>query len=274
MDQSTEKDFFFAFFSDYLDDQLTEDHRARFHNLLRQPEYSSAAQAFRKQRDLLQVKLQTLILTPENFHELRLRARSDETENAIEMKEISRTKKEESLMRQLSKIAGLIVLVLFVGILTVKFSQSKAIKFDPLQALPYEIGKFETDGALNYPNNDIKEVTEYLKKVPGLNFTPIALSLDGEWQIQGATIIDYGERKITMVQFTNPTKENLFQFSFAGDIKSLPKSETGQVGQFRYQAYTSELVNIIVWQSSPTTVAMLIGRKGAEDLARLAASGI
>ena len=277
MKKLPEKDFFFAYLPEFLDEQISDELMKKFQSLMKKPEYQTAAQLFRTQRDILQIQLRALTLSSENSHELRVKARSDELEEAVEGAEIETLKAKEGPRGQKQRwLVSAILLILCTAFLYTYFAK-KEMGFDPIQALPYEALQMEEDtdlARLDLPSSDMQELASFFAKHAGLKFTPFMLKVPADWQALGATIIDYDVAKIAATRFVNTdTKEPLFHFAFGGRLEDLSPSSPGRIDQFIYQTYASDRINLIVWQQDPQTLGMLAGHLKAEDLAKLAVAG-
>ncbi len=273
----SDKDFFFAYLPECLDEQAPKDVLQKFQTLISEPEYQTAAQIFKTQRDILQLQLRSLALNDDNFHTLRTKARSDELEGAIEGAEIKALKLQEAPKAQLQRwSAAAILLTLCTAFLYTYYAKNE-MGFDPVQALPYEAIEMEDDPELtrlDLPSTSIEEIESFFAKHTGLKFTPFVLR-NPSWQPLGSSIIDYDVAKIAVTRFasTSNNKDSLFQFVFSGRLKELSPSTPGRLNNLVYQTYASDRHNLIVWQQDAHTLGMLVGHLKAEDLAQLALSG-
>jgi hypothetical protein len=59
----------------------------------------------------------------------------------------------------------------------------------------------------------------------------------------------------------------MFHFAFPGELRDMMKSEVGNVRGFLYQTYDSDDFNIIAWQDREGIVGLLIGQRGAPEMA-------
>ena len=151
-------------------------------------------------------------------------------------------------------------------------------KFEnPLDTLAYEARAYDedlSDERLFMPSNDLEEIQEYLNSMPKLTFTPRTLNSLENWHPIGASLIDYETTVVSEVKYKSAESvEFISFFNFAGQLKDIEKSETGEIQDFKYQPYSNDNYNIIVWQDNSTTLAVLIGRPSVEELAQIAYKG-
>jgi len=269
-----DKEFFYAYLPEFLDGELSEELNNRFQNLMKKPEFQNAAQNYRSQRGLLQVHLGKLALNSDKIHDLRLKVRSDELEEAIEGAEIQHVKIEEAPKAQVQRwlVASIVLMIATAFLYT--YLAKRELSFDPVQALPYEALMMEEDtdlSALDLPSTDPREIKVFFDKHKDFNFTPFVLKISSPWQMQGASVIDYDFAKIGVVRIQNSDrKQTLFQFAFAGRLEELSPSSQGRLNNFVYQTYASDQINLIVWQYNAQTLGMLVGHIAADELAQIA----
>lgn len=166
------------------------------------------------------------------------------------------------------------VLLVIAAALLYTYLAKKELGFDPIQALPYEAHMMEDEedlSSLELASSNLQDLESFFAKQEDFDFTPFILKAPTNWEAQGASVIDYDFVKIAMTRFHNEEqKQILFQFAFAGHLEELSPSKRGSLDHFVYQAYTSNHLNLIVWQHNPSTLGMLVGHLAAEDLAHIA----
>lgn len=154
---------------------------------------------------------------------------------------------------------------------------NKQRKFEALEYLGYESLALdeEPEGRLDLPSQELEEISQYLGAYPNLDFKPLVMKPIGKgWDPEGATVIDYEVAKVAVVKYRNTElKENIYHYSFAGELKTLPKSEPGNYRGLVFQTYASDQLNIIAWQQESGMICFLVGRRSAPELANLARTG-
>ena len=133
----------------------------------------------------------------------------------------------------------------------------------------------DSEGRLDLPSTELNEVSEYLSAYPGLDYKPLVMKPIGKgWEPEGATVIDYEISKVAVVKYRNSeSKDTLYHYTFAGELKDLPKSDPGNYRGLIFQTYASDQLNIIAWQQEPGMLCFLVGRRSAPELANLARTG-
>lgn len=180
-----------------------------------------------------------------------------------------------NLLRRVSLIlAAALALGLFYYSFTPKARPSLQ---NPLDALAYEAMAMLTDTQgerLHLPSEDSAEIERYFQLNRSLDFSPRQLTpLPPGWKPVGAALLDYDVAKIAAVQYRrdhSKKPEALFLFTLAGNLQDLPAATPVSLGELHYQPYASDRLNMIAWQASPTTLAVLIGHASISTLASLA----
>lgn len=271
-----DQDFFYAFLSDFLDEQLHGQELKRFEALTEKPEYKEIPERFRSARGHLQLSLQGHVLDESRLHALRVLVEDDASRATHEAHNIEKLGRWE-FWGNMGRRLGILALVL-AGIFAVVYYVTPAKKqtFRPLDTLMYEAIAMEEDpdGRLDFPTNNLKEIQDYFNSYPELGFrVPNLKSPVETWQPEGATIIDYDTAKIAAAQFANAgIQEKLFFFMYEGSLKQLPNAEPGNYKGLLYQAYGSDKVNVVTWQVADSVVGMVIGHRSAPELADFAKS--
>ena len=171
-----------------------------------------------------------------------------------------------------------VVTVCVVGLYKFFTPKKEAKLTDPLNALSYEALAMEEDQSgerLYLPSQDKFEIDQYFGNTPSLKFTPRTLTSTGElWIPNGASIIDYEVAKIAVVQYSKKSEsDKLFFFTLYGSLQDLENAEDGNENGLTYRPYASDQINLVVWQDSETTLAVLAGRLSIKELAKVARSG-
>lgn len=274
----SDQDFFSSYFHLYLSDELSSNETQRFNELLKQEEFQNAFSAYKEKRGFIQLKLQAMNLSEKERISLQNKIRDSDATMTMEQAkiiEMEQAVQDSNLYRTLTMLG---ITLAIVGGIYYLFAPSAKESFDPLNALAYEAIAMEEDVSgdrLYMPGTNPEDIRQYFLNSPGLNFKPRILDplLEG-WSLEGSSVIDYEIIKIAVVQYKLENKEErLFFFTFPGELDSLPDSDEGIAGSFRYNPYASDRVNMIAWQDSPGTLAMLIGHLSISDLAKVAAFG-
>ncbi|MFK7823525.1 MAG: hypothetical protein AB8G05_05180 [Oligoflexales bacterium] len=172
----------------------------------------------------------------------------------------------------------IIVLVCVFGLYKF-FSPHKEEKLnDPLNVLSYETLAMEEDQSgerLYLPSKEKIEIDQYFGNTPNLKFKPRSLLNTGlKWLPEGASIIDYEVAKIAVVQYSRKAQTaKIFFFTLFGNIDNLANAEEGNEEGLVYQPYATDQLNMVVWQDSQDTLAVLVGRLSIKELAKMARLG-
>ncbi len=268
-------DFLYSYLAEYLDGELPKDLAGRFEQLTKNQE--KLPDQFNATRGRLQLSLQSYYMKDGELSELRAMVQDPAvkaTKENTKIEQLGRGEIANMLVRRLVLVA---IAAGVIGFCIWKFGPSREQKFKPLEYLGYEAVAIEEDPRerVNLPSHDVKEVRAYLASYPGLEFKPKMLkTIAKNWDLEGATIIDYEVAKVVAVIYSNSTsKEKLFHFSYAGELSDLPPSETGNMRGLTFQTYASDELNLITWQSAPGVVSLLVGRRSAPELAEIALAG-
>lgn len=273
----SDQDFLVGHLSEYLDGELDGSLSPRFEELLKQPGQEEIPQHFQAMRGRLQLAIQSHYLKEDELATLRNLVQDPESAANIEAAKVDSIGRHEQ-MGLLRRKAVLLILALgVIGILVWRFAPETSESFKPLEYLGYEAVAMQDDpgGRLDLPSRSLKEIRAYLSTYPGLPFRPQTLRpFSKNWTPEGATVVDYEVAKVSAVQYGTPKSgEKLFHFSYKGKLEDLPKSELGDMQGLRYQTYANDDVNLIAWQHAPDTVSLLVGRRGAVELAGFAVAG-
>lgn len=269
----TEEESLYAHLSDYLDETLSGEPKKRFEENARKLNLGSIATDYGIQRGRLQIEAQRLFLDEKNLrdiHELVEDDASRANHEAEDIEAVGRSELKGNLLRftVLLALAG----TLFYGGFLLFGPKAKA-PFKALDTLIYEaiVLTEDPEDRLDFPTEQLGEINNYFARYPDLGFSPKTMQEPGEgWDVNGATVIDYEVARVLATQFTAKNSgEKLFVFMYKGSIDQLPSSTPGNYQGLMYQAYASDRLNIIAWQMSPEVSGMLIGSRGAKELAEL-----
>jgi hypothetical protein len=271
------QDFLGSFLAEYLDGELAKPLVAKFEDALKSPGAKDMPEHFQAMRGRLQLAMQSYYLKEGELAELRSLVQDPSvkaTQENVRIEQIGRKELVGTLLRRLGLVA---VAVGAAAFLVWKFGPVREQRFKPLEYLGYEALALEedTEGRLNLPSHDLGEIRQYLSAYPGLDFKPRVLkSVPAPWKPDGATVIDYEIAKVAVVMYeSDPGKERLFHFSYAGELSDLPPAEPGNMRGLIFQTYASDELNLIAWQSAPGVVSLLVGRRSAPELAEIAVAG-
>jgi hypothetical protein len=272
----SDRDLFFSHLIEFLDDSLPGTVKDRV------VKFSEANKDIPNQyqyvRGKLQLALQSIYLNEDETLELRRLIRNHEDRLSMDELRITQVGRKEfwsQLRRQLSFASMTIAVILIVYYV---LSPKPRERFDSLQALAYEALSYEDESVsnLDYPSDSSEDIRMYFAQNPRFTVKPVAFkSVPKDWQILGASVIDYDVAYISVVQYRNEKlKEMMFHFSYEGTLDDILASEEGNYQGFKYRAYASDRVNIIAWEQAKGLVAFLVGHRSAEDLAKIAHAGL
>lgn len=238
---------------------------------------SGKVEEFKRIRGKLQMALQPIYLTEDELLELRRYVRNETDRHNLDELRIDEVAHKENWSYWKRQIAFVILTAAIIFAVIDFFSPPKRAEFDALQSLVYEAIAMEDSAEvrLDFPSGDYNDVKDFFAKNHQLQVKPPVLIPKGSaWKLEGAGVIDYDVAFISVVQYGNEQlKENLFHFTYEGELSDLNRSETGEVDGFKYQAYGSDKINLIAWQQSEGLVSMLVGHRAANDLAKIVSSG-
>lgn len=266
--------FFFQHVDAQVDGALAPQLRARMDDLLKDSNYQGAADRFVKTRGHLQLNLQRFFLADDEVRELHemVEPRAErETLEAQRIDEVGRTELFGGLRRGLMLLAA--VVILGGGAFWYLRPPAPAKAFDAVQYFGYEALAMEDEQRLEFPSTSWEHIKEYLHAAEAnLGFAPTPLGeLTGGWLPLGASVIDYDGVKVVAVQYHHAGRgEKLVHFMYDGAITHLPRSERFGVGAKMFQAYASDQINLVAYESGPGVVSFLAGRRSAQELAELA----
>ena len=271
------QDTLLAYLAEYLDGELTPELKAQVDALIKTPGQQDIPAHFQAMRGRLQLSLQSYYLKDDEISALKSYVQDPAvkaTQENAKIEALGRGEVVSTLLRRLALIAIAVAAVAF-GVW--KFGPRREATFKPLEFLGYEALALEEDprDRLDLPSGDMKEIRQYLAAYPGLEFKPkVMKTMPADWKPEGATIIDYEIAKVALVQFASTTsKEKLFHFSYAGELKDLPPAEPGNMRGLIFQTYSSDDLNLVAFEGPKGVVSILAGRRSAPELAEMALNG-
>jgi hypothetical protein len=273
----SEQDFMHSYLAEYLDGDLSPELRARFEKTLQSPGQTLVPEHFQAMRGRLQLGLQSYYLKEGEIQALRALVQDPAvtaTKENLKIDQLGRKVIINTIMRRAVLIG---IAAALIGLIIWRLAPEPEQTFKPLEYLGYEALAMEEDpeGRLDLPSSDPKEISDYLYAYPGLDFKPrILKDFDKGWKLDGGTVIDYEIARVATVQYSNKKlNEQLIHFSYKGQLSDLPKSEAASFKGLVYQTYSSDQLNLIAWQHGEDVVSLLVGRRGALELAEIAVLG-
>lgn len=270
----TDEENLYAQLSDYLDDALSADAKKQFEESAKKLNLPDIATDYGIRRGRLQIEAQRLFLNEKDMRDIHDLVEDDASRansEAAEIEGVGRSELKGNFLRFVV-LFGLFAVFVYGGY--VLFGPKEKPAFKALDSLIYEaiVMSEDPEGRLDFPTDKLPEINNFFKRYPDLGFTPRVLQEPGDgWVTNGATVIDYEVAKVLGVQFTGTnTEEKLYLFFYKGQLAQLPTSAPGNHQGIIYQAYASDRLNIVAWQASPEATGMLIGYRGAKELAELA----
>ena len=269
-------DLFFGYVAEYLDGELPASVRQSFEQCL--PGRDKDLESFQVNRGKFQSALGDIGGSEALKHKLRNFAQDDQIRETIEASEIAEVERSEMWSNILRRSVLSVILLALVGTAVYVFMPRKTTKFDVIEYIGYEAMALEEDpdGRLNLPSSDLEEIKQFISTVPGLNFRPTILRPMKGWNPEGVSIIDYDVMKVIAVNYVSPERgqEHLHHFMIAGKISDMPfQGEEADYRGIRYRVYSSEKLNILVWQHTPEMISALAGHRSSPELAELARIG-
>lgn len=280
----TDEEFVHAYLIEHINGELEPRLKQRYSQIIENKKNLDLVGEYTEKRGKLQLHLQDLALTPDDIHNIR-NTLYDGAADAF-------SKKDDETIQSISKseLRGEVLrigvgLAIVVGILWAGFAlfmPEKDQSFDPVQTLGYEAAVLEQDpkDRLDFPSESLADVTDFLAKYPGLDFQPIVFQgIQNDWQVNGASLIDYETAKISVVQYTNlevkdNVEEKMFVFSFNGKADDLPRTEKGKLDGLVYYTYASDELNMVIFVAQKDLLGVVVGRRSAPELAGIAKAGL
>lgn len=258
----------------FIDDDLSPEEREAFEKALGK-DRADLIEKYRHNRGRLQLEFQNLNISPRTQLKLRTFVEDQAIAANAEAVDISRFERLVTLKRFRNH---LIFFGVAAGLLAFGYSFLKpyqAEEFKAIEYLHFEAMAMEQegDGRLDYPSTEYRDIQGYLQNYKGLNFKPATFrQLPDGWTPVGASVIDYEVAKTSVVQLSRREgdySDSLFLFTYPGSWRGVPEAEQGDLEGFSYRTYTTDEMNMIVWQSGDGQMSMLLGRLSAPDLAKL-----
>lgn len=276
-DKMTDEElFWFGYIADYLDGNLPTSIREPFEKKLTGRE--AILESFQANRGKFQSSLGDIGGSEALKHKLRNIAQDDQIRETLEASDIAEVERSEKFSNIIRRSVLSAIVIAIVGGVVYFFMPRNTPSFDVIESIGYEALALEEDpeGRINLPSSDLEEIKQFIGTVPGLNFRPAILrSLKG-WNPEGASIIDYEVMKVIAVRYVSPERnqEHLHHFMIGGAMSDLPfKGEEAEYRGIRYRVYSSDKLNILVWQQTPDMIGALAGHRSSPELAELARIG-
>jgi len=269
--------FVFAFADNYLADVMDPSERSRYEKLLENQRYKEVVDRYKDEHGELQVFLQGINLNPQQMEQLWNLVQEPEARQTRELQKIDEVGRVEFFSNLRRRALLIFVLAAAVFGLVYTFTGKRLPEFEYLEYIRYEAlavdrgEQAEEDWDL--ADNNVRNILELFKLDMGLKFTPSVLDVKSPWKSVGGSILDYDSKKITMVQYKSGI-DSMYYFSSSGTVSDLPTSAPGSIGGMTYQTYSSEYYNIIAFEPKPGTLSFIVGRLGAEEMAKLAANQV
>ena len=269
-------ELFYGYLAEYLDGELDSRVQGRFTEVMKGRE--SEITAYQMERGAFQVACGE-VLAPEPLrHKLRNLIQDDQARETIEASEIADIELSEFWNNVLRRSVLTMVALGFIGGIVYMFMPTIKTKFNVVEYVGYEAVAIEEDpdGRINLPTTDLEEVKQFISSVPGLNYKPQALRPLKGWVPEGVSVIDYDVMKVIAVVYRSPERngEHLHHFMVPGSLSDMPFS--GEEANYRgitYRTYSSDKLNLLVWQFAPDMMAILAGHRSAPELAEIARVG-
>ncbi len=270
----TDEESLYAHLSDYLDETLSGDAKKRFDENAKNLNLASVATDYGIQRGRLQIEAQRMFLDEKNLRDIHDLVEDDASRANHEAEDIETVGRSELKGNSLRFAILFVIFGALVYGAFVLFGPKAKAPFKALDSLIYEAIVLieDPEGRLDFPTDRLSEINHYFERYPDLKFKPKSMQEPNElWEVNGATVIDYEVAKVLATQFTGKNSgEKLFLFMYKGTIDQLPQSTPGNFQGLVYQAYASDRLNVIAWQVSPDVSGMMIGVRGARELAEFA----
>lgn len=272
--KTDDRQFVYGYLGEFLDDSLSGEEKTRFERALDDLDLDDLPIQYRKARGQFQLALARQAISEQQRAELHALVEDDATRanhEAMQIEDMTRTQMFGHAFRLLVIVA--IIGGLFYAVFRFITPPPRA-QFDPLETLMYESTVLSEEGAarLDFPTSNLEEMGSFFARIPALEFEAPRLSkLAPGWKAEGASVIDYDVAKILVGHFIAPKdNEDLFVYFYRGSLSDLPRSDLGAIGEFSYQAYSSDQFNMVAWQVSEGVSGLLVSRLGAEVMADFA----
>lgn len=268
------EELFYSYISEYLDGDLPAALQTQFSAVLSSKQ--KELEAFQVNRGKFQSALGEIGGSEALKHKLRNLAQEDQVRETIEASEIAEVERSEFWSNVMRRSVLVAVVLGLVGYAIYYFMPEK--KFDVIEYIGYEALALEEDpeGRTNLPSTDLEEIRQFVKTVPGLDFTPSLLRPIKGWNPEGVSIIDYDVMKVVAVNYISPERgnEHLHHFMVPGKMSDMKyRGDEANYRGITYRVYASEKLNIIVWQQTSDMVSVLAGHRSASEMAELARAG-
>lgn len=269
-----DEEFLLSHLADYLDETLSSANRQKVEELMKKTGGSEIATDYGIRRGRLQIEAQRLYLDEKKMRRIHELVEDDAARANNEAAEIDEVGKSEMKGNAFRFIALLLIFGFLFGGAYFVFRPAPKAAFKALDSLLYEaiVMSEDAEERLAFPTDKVEELNQYFQRYPELGFAPKPLkTLPAEWKAGGGTVIDYETAKIMAVQFQSAnTNEKLYIFLYPGKLSQLPKSDVGNANGIVYQTYASDRLNVVAWSVNSDVTGMVIGSRGARELADFA----
>ena len=269
-------DLFYGYLAEYLDGDLPAGVRESFLKAVHGRDRE--AEAYGINRGRFQSALGEIGGSEALKHKLRNLAQDDQIRETIEASDIAEVERSEMWSNLIRRAVLVSIVIGIIGTSIFFFMPRKEAKFDVIEYIGYEALALEEDpdGRMNLPSTDLDEIRQFTSTVPGLAFRPNVLRALKGWNPEGVSIIDYDVMKVIAINYVSPERNNehLHHFMIPGKMSNIPfKGEEADYRGIKYRVYSSEKLNILVWQHSPDMISALAGHRSSPELAELARTG-
>jgi len=248
MAELNEKEFFFGYLAKYLDGNLSGSAGKKFDALIEKEEYAKLSSKFQVSRGVFQNYFSKIHLPDVTFKNIRDLLEDQDHRFKTEMTKIEALEKSEFTSYLLRRVILTFIVIGLVALGVWFFKPKSAASFPTLEYIGFEaLALAEDPGRLDLPTNDSKDVAQFLKAAPGLDFTPFLLNTFGEgWVLQGVSLIDYELKKVIVIKYKNAqSEETLFHFLSSGHFSYLPKAEKSNIRGLDYELFANDRLNFL-----------------------------
>ena len=265
--------FFMAHVGDYTDGSLGAEEQKKFDELMSGESFHEQMSKYSELRGNFQSELSEFKLTMHGLERIETAILTHDAQMALEDKTIHALEAEEGRSQLLRRVFALAA-ALYVSFLVYDSARTPPAKdFNFLSYIEYETNQLIVDREerLNFDSDSDSELLEYFSKLRnlGYKFDP-PTELGQTWKGSGGSIIDYGEVKVAVVEYSlDSNPEKLFMYVYPGKVEQFSQDSVFLQGDRKLYAFRSEALNAVAWQFNSNLIAFLAGPLGAEDLAKL-----
>lgn len=304
MSNLNDEQIFYSNLDRIVDGEVSEQDKEKLESLLKDSSKQEVLEKYKTAHGKLQNALEGQFLTEEQALKLRSHVLDMNELAAAEEEEIERLGAAHKL-KVFTRNFILYGVIAFIGYqIAMSFLPQKMDKFDPLESFSYETFALEEnlEERIDLRTNSLDDVKEFLKNYPNLELADATIAAPSNWDVEGASVIDYDFTKISVVAFTKvisgqmdtvreereefdengeplpiktvevkvPSRDILVQYSFKTEKDNFPKSEVFKEGNLEYYSYSSSKINMIMWKKGEI-YNVLAGRISPLEMAKLAA---